>query len=79
MSSQLQYTVSPLLTFSSLTQYDNWSKNLGWQGRLRGRRAPATTSSWSSITAGSRTELGGYRFRSADNKMSAKMQYTVRF
>ena len=79
MSSQLQYAVSPLLTFSSLTQYDNWSKNLGWQGRLRWTPRAGNDVFLVFHHGWIQDELGGYRFRPADSKMSAKMQYTVRF
>ncbi len=29
------YSVSPYLTFFNLIQFDNGSKNMGWQSRLR--------------------------------------------
>jgi hypothetical protein len=35
VSSQVNYTASPFLAFSNLLQYDNRSRNMSWQGRLR--------------------------------------------
>ena len=35
VSSQVNYAASPFLTFSNLIQYDNLSRNLGWQSRVR--------------------------------------------
>jgi len=34
-TSNLDFTVSPRLTFSNLIQYDNRSRNMGWQSRMR--------------------------------------------
>jgi hypothetical protein len=42
VSSQVNYAASPFLTFSSLIQYDNLSRNLGWQSRVRWIGFPPT-------------------------------------
>ena len=34
-TSNINYTASPRLSFSNLVQYDNRSRNLGWQSRIR--------------------------------------------
>lgn len=33
-TANVDYSVSPFLSFTNLTQYDNRSRNLGWQSRV---------------------------------------------
>ena len=67
------------MTFSNLIQYDNLSRILGWQGRMRWTLQPGNdlflvfTQGWIQET------LGGFRFDAQDSKVSAKFQYTSRF
>jgi hypothetical protein len=79
------YTFSPTLALSSLMQYDNRSRNLGWQTRLRWTPQPgndlfiAFNQGWiqeeDDVVRG-RIER---RFRAQDTKLSAKVQYSLRF
>ena len=79
LSGQVNYATSPFLTFSNLIQYDNRSRNLGWQSRMRWTLQPGNdlfvvfTQGWIQDT------LGGLRFRAQDSKVSTKFQYTARF
>lgn len=77
-SMQVGYALSPFLSTSSVVQYDNLSRSLGWQSRLRWIQRPGNdaflvfSQGWAQDTA------GGFRFSSADKKLSAKLQYTMR-
>lgn len=72
---------SPRLSFSNLVQYDNRSRNLGWQSRMRWTLRPgsdvffAFNQGWVQETLNG----GDRRFQTADTKVSGKVQYTVRF
>ena len=78
-SAQVNYSVSPFLSFSNLIQYDNLSRNLGWQGRVRWILQPGNDlffvfgQGWVQDPTDE-----GYRFRARDTKLSAKFQYTFR-
>ena len=78
-TSRVNYAASPFLTFSNLIQYDNRSRNLGWQSRVRWILQPGNdlflvfNQGWIQDTA------GGYRFSAKDSKVSTKFQYTFRF
>ena len=79
LSTQLNYSASPFLSFSNLVQYDNRSQNLGWQSRVRWILQPGNdlfivfTQGWI------QDALDGSRFLAQDSKISAKVQYTSRF
>ena len=74
------FAVSPSLSLSNLVQYDNRSRNLGWQSRVRWTLRPgndlffAFNQGW--IQA---EDAGSLRFRTEDRKVSAKFQYSFRF
>jgi len=74
------YSVSPLLTFFNLVQFDNQDDNLGWQHRIRWTVRPGNdiffvfSQGWEEDD-----ETRGLRFRPTDTKLSAKLQYTFRF
>jgi hypothetical protein len=80
VSSQVNYAASPFLTFSNLIQYDNLSRNLGWQSRARWIVRPGNdlflvfNQGWIQ----DRTEGNRFRFGAQDSKISAKFQYTFR-
>ncbi len=79
IASTLDFAVSPLLTFSNLIQYDNRSRNLGWQGRMRWTIKPGNDV-FVSLNQGWVNEApGNLRFLAADTKVAAKFQYTFRF
>ncbi|MEO5742506.1 MAG: DUF5916 domain-containing protein, partial [Vicinamibacterales bacterium] len=80
-TSNIGYTASPRLSFSNLVQYDNRSRNLGWQSRIRWTLKPgndlflAFNQGWIQEEGENRS----LRFRVADSRVSAKFQYSYRF
>jgi hypothetical protein len=80
------YAVSPTLAFSSLMQYDNRSRNLGWQTRVRWTPQPGNDVFIAFNQGWIQEDLDGpvtgrieRRFRTQDTKLSAKIQYSLRF
>jgi hypothetical protein len=81
------YAHSPTLAFSSLMQYDNRSRNLGWQTRARWTPQPghdlfvAFNQGWiqEDDPDGPATGRIVRRFRAQDTRLSAKFQYSLRF
>jgi hypothetical protein len=78
-SSQINYAVSPFLSFSNLIQYDNQSRNLGWQSRVRWILKPGNDVFLVFNQGWIEDPAHNYRFRTQDSKVSAKLQYTFRF
>ena len=80
-TSSIGYTASPRLSFSNLIQYDNRSRNLGWQSRVRWTLRPgndlflAFNQGWIQEEAENRN----LRFRTQDSRVSMKFQYSHRF
>ena len=80
-SSNIGYTASPRLSFSNLIQYDNRSRNLGWQSRIRWTLKPgndfflAFNQGW----VQEEFENRSLRFSVQDTKLSTKFQYSHRF
>lgn len=80
-TSNINYAASPSLSFSSLVQYDNRSRNLGWQSRVRWTLEPghdlffAVNQGWVQEEGDNRN----LRFRAQDSKVSGKFQYSYRF
>ena len=80
-TSNISYAASPFLSFSNLIQYDNRSRNLGWQSRVRWTLQPgndlflAFHQGWVQEEGDNRN----LRFRSQDTKLSGKFQYSYRF
>ena len=80
-TSNINYAASPTLSFSNLVQYDNRSRNLGWQSRMRWTLQPgsdlffAFRQGWIQEVQ----ERGDRRFRTEDSKLSGKFQYSFRF
>ena len=80
-TSNVNFTISPALSFSNLVQYDNRSRNLGWQSRVRWTLQPgndlffAFNQGWVQEAAENRS----LRFVAQDTKLSAKFQYSYRF
>lgn len=78
-TSTANYTASPRFAISNLLQYDNRSRNLGWQGRLRWTLRPGDDI-FLVVNQGWVREPGeAPRFRAMDRKLSAKVQYAFRF
>ncbi len=78
-SSQANYTASPYLSFSNLIQYDNVSRNLGWQSRARWILRPGNDVFFVFTQGWIQEQQGGYRFTPQESKVSAKIQYTFRY
>ena len=78
LSSRVDYSASPRLSLSALVQYDDRSRNLGWQTRLRWTLQPGNDFFFA-FNQGWIHEEGDLRFRPQDRKVSAKFQYTFRF
>jgi hypothetical protein len=78
-TSNLDYSASPRLSFFNLIQYDNRSRNLGWQSRVRWTLQPGNELFVSFNQGWIQEEGDDLRFRAQDSKMSAKFQYTFRF
>ncbi len=76
---QINYAVSPNLSFSNLIQFDNRSGNLGFQGRVRWTLEPGNDLFFI-FGQGWVQELGerGADFRRQDSKLAVKAQYTLR-
>jgi hypothetical protein len=79
MSWQVNYSASPFLAFSNLIQYDNDSRNLGWQSRVRWILHPGNDLFFVFSQGWIRDPSGGFRYTAEDSKVSAKFQYTFRF
>lgn len=81
LTSTVNYAASPSLSFSNLVQYDNRSRNLGWQGRVRWTLQPGSDVFFV-VNQGWVQEEGenrSLRFRAEDSKVSGKFQYSYRF
>ncbi|HET9468917.1 MAG TPA: DUF5916 domain-containing protein [Vicinamibacterales bacterium] len=80
-TSSVGFTASPRLSFSNLIQYDNRSRNLGWQSRVRWTLTPgndlfvAFNQGW----VQEEHENRSLRFRAQDSRISTKFQYSHRF
>jgi len=79
LSWRANYAVSPFLTFTNLIQYDNNSRNLGWQSRVRWILRPGNDLFFVFSQGWIQEPHGGFRFRAEESKVSAKFQYTFRF
>ena len=80
-TSNIGYTASPRLSFSNLIQYDNRSRNLGWQSRVRWTLQPGNDFFLSFNQGWIQDELENRRmqFRVQDSRVSTKFQYSHRF
>ena len=75
----VNYSVSPYLSFSNLVQYDNRSRNLGLQSRVRWTLQPGRDLFLVYGQGWIQDPNGGTSFRPQDSKISTKFQYTFRF
>jgi hypothetical protein len=78
-TSNLGYAVSPTLSLSNLVQYDNRSRNLGWQSRIRWTLQPGNDLFFAFNQGWIQADPGPRRFRTEDSRLSAKFQYSFRF
>lgn len=79
ITSNIDFSVSPFLSFTNLIQYDNRSDNLGWQSRMRWTLQPGRDLFIVFNQGWLQDPAGGLRFQSQDTKVSIKFQYTFRF
>jgi hypothetical protein len=73
------YAFSPFLSISNLVQFDNESRHLGWQSRIRWIIRPGNDLFLVFNQGWLQDERGGFNFRSAGTKLTGKLQYTFRF
>jgi hypothetical protein len=73
------YSVSPLLTFFNLVQFDNEGRNLGWQSRARWTLRPGNDAFLVFGQGWLHDEARGLSFHATDTKIAGKVQYTFRF
>ncbi|MBI2829414.1 MAG: carbohydrate binding family 9 domain-containing protein [Acidobacteria bacterium] len=76
---QVNYSASPFISFSNLVQYDNRSRHLGWQSRVRWILQPGNDLFFVFTQGWIQDPLDGSRFLAEDSKISTKVQYTSRF
>lgn len=78
-TSSVSYAATPRLSLSNLVQYDNRSRNMGWQSRLRWTLQPGNDLFFAVNQGWIQEDGGNLRFRTQDSKVSAKFQYSFRF
>jgi hypothetical protein len=78
-SATLNLTLSRTLTFSNLVQYDNRSRILGWQSRMRWTIKPGSDLFLSFNQGWEHDNSGRFSFYPTESKVSVKLQYTFRF
>jgi hypothetical protein len=78
-TSNVGYAASPSLSLSNLVQYDNRSRNLGWQSRIRWTLQPGSDVFFAFNQGWIQEDASNIRFRTEDSKVSAKFQYSFRF
>jgi hypothetical protein len=76
---RVNYALSPFLAFSNLLQYDNESRNLGWQSRVQWILEPGNDVFFVFSRGWIKDPVGGSGFRLDESALSAKIQYTFRF
>lgn len=79
LSADLDVAASPFLSLSNRVQYDNRSRNLSWQARLRYTLQAGQDVFLVFNQGWIQEDLGDLRFRTEDRKLSGKVQYTFRF
>ncbi len=77
-SLRADYSFTPFLTLYNLVQFDNGSRNLGWQSRLRWILKPGNDIFLVFSQGWAQDEQNDFRFRMTDRKLSFKIQYTFR-
>ncbi|HXW04052.1 MAG TPA: DUF5916 domain-containing protein [Vicinamibacterales bacterium] len=78
-SASIGYSATPSVSLSNLVQYDNRSRNLGWQSRLRWTLQPGNDLFFAFNQGWVQDDDGDRRFRPQDSRISAKVQYSFRF
>ncbi|MBK9708149.1 MAG: carbohydrate binding family 9 domain-containing protein [Acidobacteria bacterium] len=78
-ASRIDLAFSPFLTLSNLIQFDNETRNVGWQSRLRWILRPGNDFFLVFNQGWEQNYRGGFNFRQAGTRLTGKMQYTFRF
>jgi hypothetical protein len=78
-TSSVSYAATPRLSLSNLVQYDNRSRNMGWQSRVRWTLQPGNDLFFAFNQGWIQEDGDTLRFRAEDRKVSAKFQYSFRF
>jgi Domain of unknown function (DUF5916)/Carbohydrate family 9 binding domain-like len=79
-TSNVSYSATPRLSLSNLVQYDNRSRNMGWQSRVRWTLQPGNDLFFAFNQGWIQDQEGGrLRFHTQDSRVSAKFQYSLRF
>jgi hypothetical protein len=78
-TTSVNYAATPRLSFSNLVQFDNRSRNLGWQSRMRWTLQPGNDLFFAFNQGWIEEGDGHLRFRPQDNRISAKFQYSFRY
>ncbi len=73
------YSVSPLLTFFNLVQFDNQGTSLGWQSRVRWTLRPGNDVFLVFTQGWLEDEARSLSFHPTETKLAGKLQYTFRF
>ncbi len=76
------YAFSPFFSVANFLQYDNESRNLGWQSRLRWIIKPGNDLFFVFNQGWEQEQLDtgrGFRFRATGTRLTGKIQYTFRF
>jgi hypothetical protein len=76
---RVNLSATPFLTFSNLIQFDNESRNLGWQSRTRWIMRPGNDLFVVFSQGWLQDPLGGINYTAQDSRLSTKFQYTFRF
>jgi hypothetical protein len=79
LTSSVNYAATPSLSLSNLVQYDNRSRNMGWQSRIRWTLQPGNDLFFAFNQGWIQAEDGNLRFRAQDSKVSVKFHYSFRF
>ena len=79
VTATVNYAASPFLALSNLIQFDNRSRNLSWQARIRWTLQPGNDLFFI-VNQGWIQEPGDRRFQfnHSDTQLSTKLQYTLR-
>jgi hypothetical protein len=78
-TSQINYSTSPFLSFSNIIQYDNRTRNMGLQSRIRWTVQPGNDLFFVFGQGWIQDPARDYDFRRQDTKLATKFQYTFRF
>lgn len=79
LTARADYAFTPLLTLSNFVQFDNESRNLGWQSRVRWILKPGNDLFLVFNQGWQQNPRGGFSYRAANTRLTGKLQYTLRF